>query len=84
VAEAAEVHRLTVSLYKIVYRAEKAKERRSAKMVFVVFWFFRMFAPELIAALQAFVATLAFVTVCLGLTKTLVDAGFLKKLNRDV
>jgi hypothetical protein len=37
-----------------------------------------MLSPAIIPAIQAFGATLAFVTVCLALTKTLVDAGFLK------
>jgi hypothetical protein len=41
-----------------------------------------MLSPAIIAALQTFSATLAFVTVCLALTKALVDAGFLER--RDV
>jgi hypothetical protein len=40
-----------------------------------------MLSPAIVAFIQAlgvFAAMLAFVTVCLGMTKTLVDAGFLK------
>jgi hypothetical protein len=42
-----------------------------------------MLSPAIIAALQVFAATLAFITVCLGVTKALVDGGFLKKAPRD-
>jgi hypothetical protein len=41
-----------------------------------------MSSQVIIAGMQDFAATLAFVTVCLGLTKTLVDAGFLKKIRQ--
>jgi hypothetical protein len=36
-------------------------------------------SQAIIVGIQTFVATLAFVAACLGLTKALVDAGFLKK-----
>ena len=39
----------------------------------------QMSNAELIVALQAFGATLAFVTVCLGLTKAAVETGLFKK-----
>jgi len=39
-----------------------------------------MLSQAIIPAIQVFGATLAFVTVCLTLTKSLVDGGFLKKL----
>ncbi|MBZ5632112.1 MAG: hypothetical protein LAO55_03205 [Acidobacteriia bacterium] len=50
----------------------------------VVEMFFRdilvpVVTPELIAAIQVFGATLSFVSICLGLTKTLVDVGVFKK-----
>ena len=41
--------------------------------------FFGMFTPELIAGMHVFGATLTFVTICLSLTKTLAEAGILKK-----
>jgi hypothetical protein len=39
----------------------------------------QMSATELIVAISAFAGMLSFVTTCLGLTKTLMDGGFLKK-----
>jgi len=42
-----------------------------------------MFSQAIIAAVQTFAAILGFVTVCLGLAKVLIEAGFLKKLHRQ-
>jgi len=39
-----------------------------------------MVTPELIVALTAFGAVLTFVTVCLDLTKALVEIGVFKKI----
>ena len=63
--------------YKNRYTAKGEKTRRGGN-VFVICGA-EMQVLKVIAALQAFTAMLAFVTGCFGLTKALVDAGFLKK-----